>query len=228
MFGGNITFTAGSLLTCPADTVFNDAYNGLYGAGAFVVSAPTANCQQYPTLQTRLLFSCLQCDHAQYTLRAGASVGAPNATNGVTCDACPTGGVCLDGSLVATAGYWGGVDSAGVVTMALCPGGYCCDENPCTGFAVCLGHRVGQLCGSCAQDHVAAIGAEGCVPVSNCDSEQAMVWLGVVVAAVVSAFLQLGLVSDVWFPATDFPSGRLKLVVYFVQVPSPLSPLALR
>ena len=44
------------------------------------------------------------------------------------------------------------------------------------------------------------------------------VWFVVVVAVLAASAAQLGLVSDVWAPSKDPPSGKLKIAIYFAQV----------
>jgi hypothetical protein len=54
--------------------------------------------------------------------------------------------------------------------------------------------------------------------VSTCGRDKALAWPAIVAWVVVSAVLQLTLVSGVWLPPTGGPSGRLKLAIYFAQV----------
>ncbi len=105
--------------------------------------------------------------------------------------------------------------------MRLCPGGYCCDGTPvwpCTSVSSCGGHRVGRLCGDCAPGYVEAVGSAACAPVHTCDRDQGVVWPVIVLALLASAVLQLTFVSGVWAPAPGFPTGKMKLILYFFQV----------
>jgi hypothetical protein len=44
------------------------------------------------------------------------------------------------------------------------------------------------------------------------------VWAAVGIAMVADAFLQLLVVSDVWFPSRSFPTGSFKFMIYFSQM----------
>jgi hypothetical protein len=136
--------------------------------------------------------------------------------------------------VVAMPGYWGAVDvAAGTVAFAVCPGGYCCSSingssgssgssgGTCAFMDSCAQGRQGPLCGSCAPGHVATLGGPGCAPVGACSGARlAWVWALVVMALLISAALQFTVVSGVWFGSPRLPTGKMKLVIYFLQVGS--------
>ena len=215
--GGNVSFAAGTWLQCPSGTVFRDAYHGLYGpGGAYPVTSPL--CVSTPILQSTLQFDCARCGPGLYTLLAGNSSGAPGVDNNVSCLPCPIGGVCQLGNVAAAAGWWGAADAAGAVSFAPCPDGYCCDSEGCAGVDACVGHRDGPLCGGCAAGFVHGVGAADCVADADCGRDSGVVAAVLAAVAVVDAVLQLAVVSDVLLPARDYPTGKLKLLVYFFQV----------
>lgn len=51
-----------------------------------------------------------------------------------------------------------------------------------------------------------------------CALSRGQVWFLVIAAVLVASACQLGLVSDVWAPSRDPPSGKLKIAIYFAQV----------
>ena len=77
---------------------------------------------------------------------------------------------------------------------------------------------MGRLCGDCDTGYVEAIGSIACVPQSQCDGDRPVVWTVAVVGVIAAACAQLAVVSDVWLPSKRFPSSKLKLTIYFLQV----------
>ena len=218
--------TASTAFQCPAGSNFVDTYGGLYGpAGAYPVQDPACP-SGYDILQSTLQFQCARCAPGTYSVTPSTTTGAPNSTVAQLCRPCPLGGQCgADGGVVATPGYWGGANGDGTVTLVLCPTGYCCDGDddassvwPCAAIGVCGGNRVGRLCGDCRPGYVESIGSPVCVPVGQCADDRPVLWTVGAVGVLLAALVQLVLVSDVWLPAQRFPSGKMKLAVYFFQV----------
>ena len=133
-----------------------------------------------------------------------------------------------NGSSVTSAAVGLPAVTAAVVSFMLCPAGYCCDSSEpsassgaCTSIQACRVGRTGSLCGDCAPGFVSAVGSSQCVPARQCDSDIAVTWPVIVLAITALAAVQLALVSAVWRPAAspqEYPSGKLKLAVYFAQV----------
>lgn len=82
----------------------------------------------------------------------------------------------------------------------------------------CDGHRTGPLCGDCLDTYVEAVGSAQCVLQSTCDERAAEVRLAGAVVLMLSAVLQLTLVSGVWNGASSPPTNKIKLALYFFQV----------
>ena len=217
---GNVTFSH-STLTCPLAMNFVDAFPGLYGPnGSFSSRSQYCQNNNFGVLTSALSFSCVPCPVGTYAVKSGVSDGTPNSANTFPCLPCPDGGLCPGGTVKATTGRWGAADSDGVVSLALCPPGYCCSstDGVCASVDGCDGSRTGMLCGACLPGFVEGIGASACVPVGQCGKDLPAVWTCVVVGVLFAAFAQLAIVSDVWFPSRAFPAGKLKLFVYFFQV----------
>ncbi len=224
---GNITFANGTLLTCPTGSNFYDSFGGLYGNGSY--PTPSSYCTDGgdpDILVSTLDFQCAVCPTGQYSLRGGYSTGIPGAAVNFPCLPCPVGGVCVDGAPVATPGFWGAAndnapDLLPNASFAVCPAGYCCDGSeawPCVGMGPCAGHRDGPLCSDCQPGYVASLGSAQCVPVASCVSDKPVLWVVVAVGELVAAVLQLTVVSGVWTSSSTAPTGRMKLLIYFVQV----------
>jgi hypothetical protein len=137
------------------------------------------------------------------------------------CEACPIGGNCFSGLLLAVAGHWGAADAAGTVEFSACPADYCCDgsvEWPCSAPNSCAGNRTGALCGDCAPGTVESVGSEHCVAVDRCAGDVPLVWPAFVAIVLVAAGVQLTTVSGVWRPSSAPPSGKAKLLIFYAQV----------
>ena len=148
------------------------------------------------------------------------------------------------GSIIASAGFWGG--GYPDVSFSLVPTGYGCTGSgsngsgnasvtavsgssggsssdsrnpyPCTAIDSCGGQRTGPLCGNCGPGFVEGVGSTGCVALTACGTDQAVVWPLAAVAVFVAAAVQLTFVSNVWFPTKTVPKGKVKLTIYFFQV----------
>jgi hypothetical protein len=222
---GNIVFAPGALLTCPAGSNFVDSFGGLYEDNSY--PTPFSYCSpSADILVSTLDFQCAVCPMGQYSLRGGYSTGSPGAAVSFPCLPCPVGGVCEDGAPVATPGFWGAAndnppDLVPNASFAVCPTGYCCDGSeawPCVGMGPCAGHRDGPLCGDCQPGYAASLGSAQCVPVASCATDKPVLWAVVAVGEIVAAVLQLTVVSGVWASSSTAPTGRMKLLIYFVQV----------
>jgi hypothetical protein len=169
---GNVTMGPGVTLTCPEASSFADTAGGLYGFASYAVQCPFCNSSLYNlVLASTLQFTCTPCAEGLYSLRAGHSNGSPGVAVNYPCLACPQGGLCTGGTVVATPGYWGQPDGNDTVTFAVCPAGYCCTGDgrwPCSAAAVCGGNRGGVLCGACAPGYVESLGSAQCAPVADC------------------------------------------------------------
>jgi hypothetical protein len=107
------------------------------------------------------------------------------------------------------------------LSFSLCPRGYCCtgdagSPTPCSAIDVCAGNRQGQLCGDCAPGFTESFGSAVCVPVPSCDRRRFVAVM--TVGVVLSAAMQLLVVSDVWRPSSAYPKVNIKLGIYFFQV----------
>lgn len=108
------------------------------------------------SIETLLIF-CKPCLDNHYTLDPSAvfvdqSSGLQVAVvSNASCLKCPYGAWCTD-DVMAKANFWGEVYD-GQVNMYLCPEGYCCQDDICHTYNVCAPHRVGKLCGACAQGY---------------------------------------------------------------------------
>jgi hypothetical protein len=223
---GNITFAGASRLTCPAGSNIFDSFRGLYGNdGSYPVQSSYCSNPPSSILMSTLSFGCEACGPGLYSLAGGASNGQPGQAALAPCLPCPIGGLCLSGARVsATPGHWGAASNA-TVSFMVCPTGYCCDgtpSSPCVRMDSCGGGRAGTACGECPSGFVEALGSPRCQRVSRCPRDQAVVWPLVAVAVTVAAMLQLTVVSGVWVTPSGLPSGKMKLAIYFAQVPSPL------
>ncbi len=111
------------------------------------------------------------------------------------CVACPYGGYCPEGSIIARPNFWGYKDKEEEnIKFVTCPSGYCCDQisTPCTAFNTCAKHREGRLCGKCVQGFTETLITNDCVPDSECKDT----WLWIVFAA--AAFVYL-----IWYSYKD-------------------------
>ena len=116
---GNVTMLSSSFL-CPVAANFVDDFGGLYGAdGAYPLPSRFCNDTTYlnfttlvsppvAVLVSTLQFRCRRCGFGTYSVLSGMSSGAPNDSNAFPCLACPKGGQCETGVVVASPGYWGG------------------------------------------------------------------------------------------------------------------------
>ena len=121
---GNVTMGPGVTLTCPEASSFADTAGGLYGFASYAVQCPYCNSSLYNlVLASSLQFTCTPCAEGLYSLRAGHSDGSPGVAVNYPCLACPQGGLCTGGTVVATPGYWGQPDGNDTVTFAVCPAG---------------------------------------------------------------------------------------------------------
>jgi hypothetical protein len=229
---GNVEFLgehANTTFTCPVGSNFVDSFGGLYGPnGSYPVVSPYCPGGGSVLVST-LDFKCVSCSSGQYSLFGGSFSGAVGKPTNYPCLLCPTGGVCTDGVAAATPGYWGAGDTAPSigVSFALCPTGYCCDGStswPCTGMGPCTGHRAGVLCGDCAEGFVETVGSAQCTAASQCASDKVVLWSLIAAGELLSAILHLTVVSGVWLPSKQRPSGKMKLAIFFAQVVTPHSP----
>ncbi len=218
---GNVTFGDGVQLTCPASSRFLDMYGGLYGGGSYAVSSYLCDSIGGEVLVSTLDFWCFSCGDGFYALDHGSSNGAPGwaGVANISCLPCPHGGACVGGGVFSTRGYWGAT-AAGEVTFAACPPEYCCDGgpvSPCVALDSCATSRTGALCASCKPGFVETFGSAECVAHERCSHEQALAWIVIVLGLLVSAWMQLTLVSGVWLFKGQ-PTGKFKLIIYFAQV----------
>jgi hypothetical protein len=233
-------------LTCPPSSNFVDAFGGLYGPdGSYPVSSAScigdATGQNTSVSVSSLQFQCNSCPVGRYSMYAGSSNGTAGQANNATCLACPRGAQCSDtGTVHATQDHWGDSDSAGVVSLVLCPAGYCksaviaessgsvnLSRNagkfssavpPSVVQNACAGQRTGPLCSDCSPGFVDALGSTGCAAVAACAKDKAEVWPLIALALLGSAVVQLVFVSAVWSTTRKPPSATVKLAMYFFQV----------
>jgi hypothetical protein len=201
--------------SCSAELVAADCSGDNFGGLPFVVDASksTQSCTG-PALVKSLNLSCLTaCPCNSYYASSNMQCS--------TCQPCPIGGNCSADAVLAFAGHWGAFDPVtGVVSFAQCPTGYCCDGHtwPCTELKSCAGYRTGQLCGDCLPGFTASIGSEHCIGIRSCKRSLTPLASVSFFAFIVAALVQLVPVSGVWLPATTFPSGKAKLIIFFAQV----------
>ncbi len=183
---------------------------------------------QQVVLASSLEFRCVPCAPGTYSLAHGASTGGPGpqAVTNLTCLPCPTGATCTGASVTPRPGYWGAPSGSGpggggaTLAFAPCPTGYCCDGSagaPCGTPGACAATRTGPLCGDCLPGYAAGLGSAECVARGRCAADQRALWPAVALGLLVSAAVQLTLVSGVWLCKAR-PSGKMKLVMYFAQV----------
>ncbi len=84
----------------------------------------------------------------------------------ITCNACPYGGICIDG-IAAKTNYWG-LQKEGVVAFYKCPPGYCCDNKRCEPYNTCQKNRVGVLCSQCTAGYTEALFSTSCLADDQC------------------------------------------------------------
>lgn len=204
-----------SVLACPSPLVLTDCSGeqfgvrpspspGPYCSGDVLVSSVNVSC-----------LSACPCDSYWVTEQQQCH----------QCQACPVGGNCVGGSLLAVAGHWGAADAGGTVQFAVCPTDYCCDgseEWPCSAPNSCAGNRTGALCGNCLAGFVESVGSDHCVPVERCSGDVPLVWPMLVAVVFVAAAVQLTTVSGVWRPTPESPSGKAKMVIFYAQASGPL------
>ncbi len=89
---------------------------------------------------------------------------------------------------------------------------------PCSSYNSCGGNRGGVLCGECLPGFVESLGSATCAALSQCGNDGSIVWPMIVITLLVAAIMQLAVVSDVWAPSNTYPSGKMKMVIYFSQV----------
>ncbi len=88
-------------------------------------------------LGSALLFQCEPCADGAYSLGFGSSNGTAGVSKGIVCYGCSSGGECVHGGTVASAGHWGAADQAtGVVQYIACPVG-CVRVIKATGCVGC-------------------------------------------------------------------------------------------
>jgi hypothetical protein len=163
----------------------------------------------------------MKCPVGTYALRGGFSTGQAGQANNPTCEQCPFGGTCSEGSVLAQPGYWGASTSDNTVAFVMCPSGYCCDDvTSCVSIASgsCAGNREGILCAECALGFVEAIGSTACVHISACREDKPLFWVLFTIGVFVDAFVQLVFVSEVWNPSAVPPDATIKCLIYFYQV----------
>jgi hypothetical protein len=227
---GKVTFYTTNLL-CPSASNFQDLIGGMYGAQAHSAHSTFCNSgkeSETEVLASSLSFACVLCPYGFYSMFAGSSNGSVGNTIDFPCLACPNGGVCANGAVTATPGRWGAANSTGSVAFAVCPAGYCdaADVPTLTDVRLkqsvvmnnCSGHRSGPLCGDCAGAFVEAVGSARCALLSTCDTQATTVWLFGAGAVLLSAVLQLTMVSGVWLASPRAPNNKMKLALYFFQV----------
>ncbi len=225
---GEVSFGLHTRLTCPIGSNFVDLFNGLYGPNKYKLYSPLCFVKVVGNTQdvyvSTLEFQCQVCGVGLYSLKSGSSNGAAGEAFNFECLPCPYGSSCVNGSVVALPGYWGTGsardDGASVLSMALCPEAYCCDQrsSQCDGTSTCAGNREGPLCGDCSAGYSATLGSARCIESSRCSSEEGIVWFAIVAAVFTAAAVELVVVSGVWSSAISYPKAKMKLVVYFVQV----------
>ncbi len=88
----------------------------------------------------------------------------------------------------------------------------------CERYDSCAGFRSGQLCGSCMPGYTEGFGSPECVDVSQCAADAPLVWSLVACGVVAAALLQLAFVSEVWRPSATYPTGKIKLGIYYFQM----------
>ena len=170
-------------------------------------------------LTSSLQFACTPCPAGTYALTGGYSNGAPGNVTNPSCNACPFGGICVNGGVIAQPGYWGAANASHGVSFALCPSGYCCSSPAnCVSMSSCAGSRTGTLCGECLPGYVEAMGSTLCVPVTACVHDKSLFWPLFVLAMFLDAVIQLAFVSDVWNPSSARPDATIKCLLYFFQV----------
>ena len=172
---GFVNLSVNNTFLCPTSANFIDAFDGLFGVNhSFPAVGEYCDFSIDGTagrvLLSSLQFQCHRCASGTYSLLQGVSHGEPGDANTFSCFPCPAGARCDNGTVRPTAGYWGTYAGAytgtmigddGVVSMAICPGGYCCDDVqwPCTRVDACAG-EMRCMC-------VLAMG-RGCVVVATC------------------------------------------------------------
>ncbi len=221
---GNVTFSLGTLMTCPVGSNFIDNFGGLYGPASY--PAVSSFCMGGGSiLVSTLEFQCVVCPPGQYSLVGGSSNGSAGSADNSPCQSCPVGGVCNGGAPAAAPGFWGAASHVSPrphdALFAVCPAGYCCDGSelwPCVGMNPCSGHRGGPLCGDCKPGFVVPVGSAYCVPWTTCASDKPLLWVAIAAGELVSAVLQLTVVSGTWMLNPSAPDGKMKLVIYFAQV----------
>jgi hypothetical protein len=241
--GGNIAWgndTASfANFTCPIASLISDELGGLYGPVLNTFGSYTTLCgspfdavvQQGDDadsnpiyspclyLASSLQFGCTPCPAGTYALTGGYSNGAPGNVINPSCNPCPFGGTCVNGSVIAQPGYWGAANASDVVSFTLCPSGYCCSSPAnCVSMSSCAGSRTGTLCGDCLPGYVEAMGSTLCVHVSACADGKVMFWVLFILAMFLNAVVQLAFVSDVWNPSSARPDATIKCLLYFFQV----------
>lgn len=77
---------------------------------------------------------------------------------------------------------------------------------------------MGPLCGDCAPGYVESLGSPYCRAVDRCEEDKRVMWPGIAVGLLVSAFMQLTFVSGVWLVGKGVPTAKMKVVIYFTQV----------
>ncbi len=224
---GKVTFGQHTAFSCPVGSNFVDMFNGLYGPDGYKIYSPLCLVKFEGDLQEVLVstleFQCQVCGVGFYSLKGGSSTGGAREATNFDCLSCPDGSSCINGSVVALPGYWGTgnvLNGTSVLSMALCPEDYCCDQrsSQCDGTSTCAGHRKGPLCGDCADGYSVSLGSARCVESSKCSVEQGLVWLATLAAVFASAAVELVVVSGIWSSTISYPKAKMKLVVYFVQV----------
>ena len=223
----NISRDGSTLFTCPTASTFNDAFGGLYGVnGSYDALYPApwnavggTAVKPCPYKTSTLQFGCAACAIGTYSLSGDTCSGAPGAHGNISCLACPFGGACSNGSVVAAPGYWGAGDAR--VSFTVCPVGYCCTgsaDSPCASMRSCAGYRTGQLCGDCSPGYTEGVGSSSCVAEHHCKHDKYVFWPLLVAGVFLSAALLLLVASDVLIPRFTYLNSRVKSIVYFFQV----------
>jgi predicted outer membrane repeat protein len=145
-------------------------YGGFYSAG-FGTAPITPSI-----LVSTLSYACRACPRNTYNpkppMLAGTTVDSITHSTIGTCEPCPYGTRCEDGTFNATRGFWGS-SSNGALSAFRCPAGYCCASDPCDRIDECMGNRTGVLCGACLPNFAQTIGSTACRAVGECGGADA-------------------------------------------------------
>lgn len=110
-------------------------------------------------------FTCQPCQDLYYSTTRGFRQQNGTERRG-KCRVCPHGASC-NGTIRARANFWGRL-VGDQVEMTPCPKGYCCNREPCDSYNTCHSHRVGTLCGHCADGYTEGMNSPKCFPNEKC------------------------------------------------------------